>query len=81
MFTTEIRVNGALIATLHVHNTGSYDDIEMNPYEYEYFEPRVGIRKEHSSRKQLIRGAVRCRRDKGMRHVLKTIFEDIDSKE
>lgn len=80
MFTAEIRVNGALIGTLHMHNSGGYADVDTCPYEYEYFEPNVGIKKEYSTRPQLTKGIVSCQRNLGIRHVLKAIFNDLDSK-
>lgn len=81
MFTTEIRVNGALIATLHVHNSSPYEEMHDSTYEYEYYEPSVGVRREYKTRPQLTKGTIRCKRNLGMRHVVRCIFDDLDSKD
>jgi hypothetical protein len=80
MFTAEIRINGGLIATLHVHNVGTFEDVELFPYNYEYYEPEVGIRGK-VNRNAHVLGNVYCSRKKGLRHVLYEIFKDLDSKE
>lgn len=80
MFTAEIRINGSLVATLHVHSVGTYDDINMCPYEYEYYEPEIG-QKGRCARTPHVLGKVEYVRDKGIRHVIAEIFKDLDSKE
>jgi hypothetical protein len=84
MFTTEIKINGTLIGVLHVHNMGGkmvgkmVDKEYLYEYKYEYFEPSVGITYQNT-RTQHLTGKVTCARDKGIRHVIRKIFEDIDS--
>ena len=84
MFTAEIRINGALIGILHVHNIGTDDDIDIHRnkyrYKYEYYEPEVGI-KEKNTRKNHVLGEVICVRNKGVRHVIAEIFKNLDLKD
>lgn len=82
MFTAEIRINGGLIAILHAHNLGISGLTDkthlLYRYEYEYFEPSVGIRKEIDDLTPHIQGSVICRKNLGIRHVMQKIFQDIN---
>lgn len=80
MFTAEIKINGALIGILHAHNQGSFleKNEEIADYEFEYYEPTVGISSESRPRNFHVKGRVRSVRGKGIRHVLSDIFSYID---
>ena len=67
MFTTEIRINGALIAHIYGRNCGHNQD-GAAMYSYEYYEPET---------REVMTGQVTHMRDDRIRHLVKLILEDV----
>ena len=67
MFTTEIRINGALIAHIYGRNCGTNRE-GATMYSYEYYEPET---------REVTNGQVTHMRDDGIRHLVKLILDDV----
>ena len=83
MYTTEFRVNGGLVAVLHVHNAGPAQlpaDAEpvSHIYEYEYYEPEVGINSKLPGAH--IKGTIICQRAAGLPGITQQILANVQKR-
>jgi len=79
MFTAEIRINGCIVGVLHAQNKGrSSRDAsgDFRKYDYEYYEPSVGIIDECQPLHK--KGSIIVDRDRGLSAIMGEIFTEIN---
>ena len=72
MFTVELKVNGALIGHVHGINKGFHLEVDGEAlYEYEYYDVEA---------RSLTKGNIFHNRDDGIKCLIKSILDDLESK-
>lgn len=79
MLSAEFKVNGTVVAILNVINTGVKHENDV-AYEYEYYEPSVGINRAHILSPSYMKGTAMADPNKGLRHVMASIMKSIDAR-
>jgi hypothetical protein len=79
MFTAEIRINGCIVGILHAQNKGHLScgtNGNFRKYDYEYYEPSVGIIDERQPLHK--KGSIVVDRDCGLSAIIGEIFTEIN---
>jgi hypothetical protein len=83
MFTVEVKIKGGLVGVLHVQNSGfvppyveGEKNFRLSEYRYEYYEPEVGV--SYKARFLHLTGKLYADSDRGLKHVIKEIFTELD---
>lgn len=78
MFTAEIRINGGIVGVLHVQNKGAtsyHEQQSIRKYDYEYYEPTIGV--VHECAPVHKTGSVIVDRTRGLSAILGEIFTEL----